>query len=124
LRFHHCSSRLISTAKILAWVLYIAEEKTAIVTQRLVSFMGIDLNADSGKLAFPPTIDSLKNLALRFIKAICGAKRRNIAARQEPIAVCSGDFRELRFQRRRVGAAQRYVLQIFVLHENMRIMNT
>jgi transcriptional regulator with XRE-family HTH domain len=124
LRFHHCSSRLTSTAKIRAWVLYIAEEKTAIVTQRLVSYMTIDLDAASGKLAFRPTIDGLKNLALRFIKAICVAKRRNIAARQEPNADCSGDFRELRLQRRGVGTAQRYPIQIFVLHENMRIMDT
>ena len=88
-------------------VLCIAEEKTAIVTQRSVSFMGIDLNADSGKLAFPPTIDGLKNLALRFIKVMCDAKMRNIAARRELNAGCSSYFRELRFQRRLVGTAQR-----------------
>jgi hypothetical protein len=86
--------------------------------------MTIDLDAASGKLAFRPTIDGLKNLALRFIKAICVAKRRNIAARQEPNADCSGDFRELRLQRRGVGTARRYPIQIFVLHENMRIMDT
>jgi len=105
-------------------VLCIAEEKTAIVTQRSVSCTGIDLNADSGKLAFPPTIDGVKNLALRFIKVMCDAKRRNISARQEPNADCSSDFLELRLQRRRLGTAQRYSIQIFVLHENMRIMNT
>src|ERR1035438_8409570 len=55
---------------------------------------------------------------------MCDAKRRNIAARQEPNANCSTDFLELRLQRRRVGTAQRYSIQIFVLHENMRIMNT
>jgi hypothetical protein len=65
--------------------------------------MGIDLNTDSGKLAFPPTSGGLKNPALRFIKVMCDAKRRNIAARQEPNAGCSGDFRELRFRRRRLG---------------------
>jgi len=95
-----------------------------LIAQSSVNCMGIDLNADSGKLAFPPTIDGQKNLALRFIKVMCVAKRRNTAARQEPNAGCSGDFRELQFQRRRVGTAQRYPVQIFVLHENMRIMNT
>ena len=97
MRFHHCSSRLTSTAKIRAWVLYIAEEKTAIVTQRLVSYMTIDLDAASGKLAFRPTIDGLKNLAPAFSKIMCDAKRPNISARQEPNAGCSGYFRELRF---------------------------
>jgi len=87
-------------------VLCIAEEKTAIVTQRSPSCMRIDLNADSGELAFPPTSDGLKNQALRFIKVICDANMHNIAARQEPNAGCSGGFRELRFQRRRVGTAQ------------------
>jgi transcriptional regulator with XRE-family HTH domain len=99
-------------------------QMTRIMAQRSVSRMGIDLNADSGKLAFPPTIDGLKNLALRFIKVMYDAKRRNISARQEPNADCSSDFLELRFQRRRLGTAQRYLIQIFVLHENMRIMNT
>ena len=95
-----------------------------LIAQSSVNCMGIDLNADSGKLAFPPTIDGQKNLALRFIKVMCVAKRRNTAARQEPNAGCSGDFRELQFQRRRVGTAQRYLTHIFVLHENMRIMDT
>ena len=99
-------------------------QMTRIIAQRSVSRMGIDLNADSGKLAFIPPIDGLKNLAPRFIKIMCDAKRRNIVARQEPNAGCSGDFRELRLQRRGVGTAQRYPVQIFVLHENMRIMDT
>ena len=77
-----------------------------LIAQSSVNCMGIDLNADSGKLAFPPTIDGQKNLALRFIKVMCVAKRRNIAARQEPNAGCSGDFRKLRLQRRGVGTAQ------------------
>ena len=49
-------------------------QMTQIVAQRSVSRMGIDLNADSGKLAFPPTIDGLKNLALRFIRS-CATRR-------------------------------------------------
>jgi hypothetical protein len=81
-------------------------QMTRIMAQHSVSRMGIDLNADSGKLAFPPTIDGLKNLALRFIKVMYDAKRRNISARQEPNAACSSDFLELRFQRRRLGTAQ------------------
>ena len=68
-------------------------QMTQIIAQRSVSRMEIDLNADSGKLAFPPTFDGLKKLALRFIKVMCDAKRRNTAARQEPNAGCSGDFR-------------------------------
>jgi hypothetical protein len=62
-------------------VLCIAEEKTAIVTQRSVSFMRIDLDPDSGKLAFPPTSDGLKNLVPALRKIMCDAKRRSIAAR-------------------------------------------
>ena len=95
-----------------------------LIAQSSVNCMGIDLNADSGKLAFIPPIDGLKNLAPRFIKIMCDAKRRNRSARQEPIAACSSDFLELRLQRRGVGTAQRYPVQIFVLHENMRIMDT
>jgi hypothetical protein len=67
--------------------------------------MRIDLNADSGELAFPPTIDGLKNLALTFIKVMYDPKLRNISARHEPNADYSSDFLELRFQRRRVGKA-------------------
>jgi transcriptional regulator with XRE-family HTH domain len=99
-------------------------QMTPIITQRSISRMGIDLNADSGKLAFPPTSDGLKNLAPAFSKVMRDAKRRSIDARREQNADCSSDFRELRFQRRRVGTAQRHPIQIFVLHENMRIMNT
>jgi len=99
-------------------------QMTQIVVQCSVCYKGIDLNAGSGKLAFIPPIDGLKNLALRFIKVMYDAKRRHRSARQEPIADCSGDFRELRLQRRGVGTAQRYPVQIFVLHENMRIMDT
>ena len=55
---------------------------------------------------------------------MCVAKRRNIAARREPNANCSSDFLELQLQRGRLGTAQRYPIKIFVLHENMRIMNT
>ena len=79
-----------------------------IIAQRSISRMEIDLNADSGKLAFPATIGGLKNLALRFIKVMYDAKRRNRSARQEPIADCSSDFLELRLQRRRLGTAQRH----------------
>jgi transcriptional regulator with XRE-family HTH domain len=95
-----------------------------LIAQRSVSRIGIDWNADSGKLAFPPTSDGLKNLALGFSKVMRDAKRCSIAARQKPNADCSSYFRELRFQRRRVGTVQRYLIQIFVLNENMRIMNT
>jgi hypothetical protein len=76
---------------------------TQIIAQRSVSRMGVDLNVDSGKLAFPPTSDGLKNLAPAFSKIMHDAKRRNIAARQEPNADYSSDFRELRFQWRRGG---------------------
>src|ERR1039458_3850134 len=69
-----------------------------IIAQSTVSRRGIDLSADIGKLAFPPTSDGLKNLALAFSKIMCDAKRRNIAARQEPNAYCSGDLQELRFR--------------------------
>jgi len=81
-------------------------------------------DATSRGVAHAPTIDGLKNLALRFIKVMYDARRRNISARQEPNAGCSSDFLELRLQRRRVGTAQRYFIQIFVLHENIRIMNS
>ena len=40
-------------------------QMTQFIAQSSVNCMGIDLNAASGKLAFPPTIDGLKNLALR-----------------------------------------------------------
>ena len=63
-----------------------------IIAQRSISRMGIDLNADSGKLAIPPTIDGLRNLALRFIKVMCDAKRRNRSARQEPNATAPATF--------------------------------
>jgi transcriptional regulator with XRE-family HTH domain len=94
-----------------------------IIVQRSVSRRGIDLSADSGKLACPPTIDGLKNLALAFSKIMRDVKRRNIAARQEPNAYCSGDFLELRFQWRHDCTTRRYYVKSFVSHENMRIIN-
>jgi hypothetical protein len=81
-------------------------QMTRIIAQRSASCMRIDLNADSGELAFPPTSDGLKNLVPAFSKVMCDAKRRSLAARQEPNANCSSDFLELRLQRRRVGTAQ------------------
>jgi hypothetical protein len=69
-----------------------------IVTQSTVSHWGIDLSADIGELAFPPTGDGLKNLALAFSKIMRHAKRRNIPARQEPNAYRSGNLQELRFR--------------------------
>jgi hypothetical protein len=68
-----------------------------IIAQRSVSRRGIDLRADISKLAFPPTSDSLKNLALAFSKVMRNAKRSYIRARQEPNAYRSGDLQELRF---------------------------
>jgi hypothetical protein len=61
-------------------------QMTRIIAQRSVSRMGIDLNADSGKLAFPPTIDGLRNLALRLIKVMCDAKFRRLSGTPAPTA--------------------------------------
>jgi hypothetical protein len=68
-----------------------------IIAQRSVSRRGINLCADIGKLAFPPTSDGLKNLALAFSKVMRNAKRSYIPARQEPNAYRSSDLQELRF---------------------------
>jgi len=99
-------------------------QMTQIVVQNSVSRKGIDMCADIANLVFLSTSDGLKNLVPAFNKIMCDAKRRNTAARQEPNAGSSGDFGDLRFQRRRVGTAQRYLIQIFVLHENMRIIDS